>query len=300
LVSPTASSDSLSSISPYFFRVAPANNVQAIAGAHYAEQQLGATRVALFVDPGDTYSQSLASDFKRQFTADGNQVVATEDYTEGKTDNLASLLQNALNTNPAPNLIYFAGYASDMSVVLTDLSTSASNIELMGGDGLYQLGGYSTSSRAGFERLHFTAFAYPDEWEYLQQVNPNLAIPNFFTSYAFNFDRLKTHPAGTYGYNRADNDVILSYDATFTLLQGCANVLGNQTATTPDALRQGLSMITGIHAIQGISGQISFGSNNDPVNKAVVILSVDSTGKIHLTSTSSGVIQDCFLLSQCQ
>jgi len=294
MVSPTASSDSLSNISPYFFRVAPANNVQAIAGAHYAEQQLKATRVALFVDPSDTYSQSLAADFKRQFTADGNQVVATENYTKGKTDNLASLLQNALNTSPAPDLIYFAGYASDLSVLLTDLPASASNIELMGGDALYQLGGYSSSARAGFERLHFTAFAYPDEWEYLRQTN------NFFSSYANDFDPLKEHPAGLYGYERADNDVILSYDATITLLQGSANVLGNQTATTPDALRRGLSMITGTNALQGVSGQISFGSNNDPLNKAVVILAVDSVGHIQLISTSSGAIQGCFLLGHCQ
>lgn len=293
MVSPTASSDTLSGISPYFFRVAPSNNAQAIAGAHYAESpQLGATRAALFVDPSDPYSQSLATDFKRQFTADSHQVVATENYTEEKTSNLASLLQNALNANPAPNLIYFSGYASDMSVLLTDLPASA-NVELMGGDGLYQLGGYASSSRAGFERLHFTAFAYPDEWDYFGKKN------NFFTSYSNDFDHAEAQPGGTYGYNRADSDAILSYDATITLLQGCANVLGNQTTTTPDALRRGLSMITGTHALQGVSGQISFGTNNEPQNKAVVILAVDPVGHIHMITTS-GLVQGCFLLIQCE
>jgi eukaryotic-like serine/threonine-protein kinase len=40
MVSQTASSDSLTGISPYFFRVAPTNQSQGIAGAKYAEQTL--------------------------------------------------------------------------------------------------------------------------------------------------------------------------------------------------------------------------------------------------------------------
>ena len=67
MVSSTASADSLSGISPYFFRVAPPNKSQAIAGAKYAEQQLHASHVALFVDPKNPYSSSLADDFKQQF-----------------------------------------------------------------------------------------------------------------------------------------------------------------------------------------------------------------------------------------
>jgi ABC-type branched-subunit amino acid transport system substrate-binding protein len=292
MVSPDASSDTLTNISPYFFRVAPTDTAQATAGAQYAEQQLGATRAALFVDPHDTYSQSLASAFTKQFTAHRNQIVVTKSYTKGKTDNLNSLLLQALGASPSPNLIYFAGYAADMSVLLTDLPTSATNVQLMGGDALYQLGGYTVTARAGFERLHFTAFAYPDEWGIQKQANPP-----FFTSYAYAFDPSGTHP-GTYGYSRADSDAILSYDATITLLQGSKNVLGNGTSTTPDALRQGLAMITGSQAIQGISGQISFGSNGDPQNKSVVILRVNPVGQIQIVPDAKA-IQGCFFLGNC-
>ena len=65
-----------------------------------------------------------------------------------------------------------------MGVLLTDLPTSQPNLQVMGGDALYELNGYPTSSRVGFSRLHFTAFAYPDEWTYLNQNNPT-----FFTIY---------------------------------------------------------------------------------------------------------------------
>ena len=100
MVSPTASSDTLTGVSSYFFRVAPSNNVQAIAGAKYAEQQLHVQRVALFVDPNNSYSASLAKDFRQQFTSDGNQIVVTENYTVGKPNNAARTVARCLECQP--------------------------------------------------------------------------------------------------------------------------------------------------------------------------------------------------------
>src|SRR5205085_7655682 len=80
MVSPTTSLDAPTQASPYFFSVAPSNKSQGVAGAMYAEQVLHAKRVTLFVDPVDPYSESLASAFKSQFTADGNIMVTTENY----------------------------------------------------------------------------------------------------------------------------------------------------------------------------------------------------------------------------
>ena len=89
MVSQTASSDSLTGISPYFFRVAPPNKTQAIIGAKYSEQVLKAKKVVIFVDPADPYSQSLANFFSSQFTADGNTVLKTEEYTVGSAGHAA-------------------------------------------------------------------------------------------------------------------------------------------------------------------------------------------------------------------
>src|SRR5260221_2424612 len=85
MLSQTASSDALTRISPYFFRVAPPNEEQGIYGAKYAEQVLGAGNVALFYDPANSYTQSLANAFRTQFTADGKKIVVEEKYTVPKT-----------------------------------------------------------------------------------------------------------------------------------------------------------------------------------------------------------------------
>jgi eukaryotic-like serine/threonine-protein kinase len=290
MVASTASADILSGISPYFFRVAPTNKSQAIAGAKYAEQELHASRVALFVDPKDSYSRSLAEGFQQQFVADGNQIVDTENYVVGNRASLTALLQKALNAKP--DLIYFAGYADDLTVLLLNLGTSQPNLQVLGGDALYA-NDYPASAKVGFSRLRFTMFAYPDEWSI-----QGMSEPPFFSEYLATFDpRNAVNSTNPYDFTRANYAVILSYDAMYALLQGCQNVLDAQSLLTSDTLQKGLTQITGAKAIQGVSGQISFGSNGDPVNKAIVILYVNQDGHIQMLQQNG--VQGCFVAGKC-
>jgi len=286
MVSQTASSDQLTGISSYFFRVAPSNKGQGIAGARYAEQVLHAKNVALFVDPADSYSSSLAADFSQQFKADGNTIVVTENYTVGSKGQgqLPGLLQDALSHNP--DLVYFSGYATDISVLLANLPTSgpAANIQILGGDALYELSGYSTSGRANFSRLHFTSFAYPDEWEI---AGLKAQKPAFFTDYANAYNPNGQPHTSAYGYTRTSSDVMLSYDATLALLAGSSRALNSVGANkniTPADLQQALTQIKGAQAVQGVSGPIAFDTNGNAVNKPLVILAVDPQGRIHQDS----------------
>ncbi|HZR44414.1 MAG TPA: ABC transporter substrate-binding protein, partial [Ktedonobacteraceae bacterium] len=284
MVSSTASSDQLSGISPYFFRVAPPDTSQAKVGAQYAKQKLNATNVVVFQDQSDAYSQSLASGFTQQFQAAGGKVIG-ESYTKGNANSIRSALQNALSQTPAPDLIYFAGYANDVSIILEELPKNSNfpNLQVLGGDALYNLGGYPQSAQAGFSRLHFTDFAYPDEWSILGYGSKQ---PTFFTDYANAFDPNRTHQGSPYGFTRATYNVILSYDATLALSTAVKNAIaGGKKTPTPVDIQQALSNINGARAIQGASGQIAFDpQTGDPVNKAVVILYVDSGGHIQMDS----------------
>ena len=284
LVSQTASSDELTNASPYFFRVVPSNNQQGIQGAKYAINTLNAKKVALFYDQQDSYSQSLAQDFQVEFQKEGGQVVAEETYTVGQPGTLPAKLQDALKKNP--DLIYFSGYASDVSTLLSNISPQ-DNLPVLGGDALYELGGYSSSARAsGFTHLHFTTFAYPDEWDVLGDSSQK---PVFFSEYPEDFDPNSLHQGSPYGFTRADNDVMLSYDATVTLLSGCNIALssGKQSITSED-LQQALKKLNGANAIQGVSGQIALGSDSNPIDKAIVLLYVDDKGFIHMDSNILG------------
>lgn len=274
MVSETASSDQLSDASPYFFHVAPTNKAQASAGAQYAMSTLQAKNVAVFADNSDIYSQSLASDFSNQFQDAGGSAFMVN-YTVGNANSVQSAVQQALRKNP--DLIYFAGHASDVSTLLTALGqdNAPASLNVLGGDALYELGGYQASSRANFSRLRFTAFAYPDEWD-IQGLTSQK--PAFFSNYGNDFDPNHQHQGSPYGFIRPTNDVMLSYDATETLIKASVSALGNGTTTTPVAVNTALSKT----AFQGVSGWITFDQNGDPVNKAVVVLAVDSQGRIHM------------------
>ena len=293
MVSQTASDDALTGASPYFFRVAPANKRQAVLGAKYAEQSLHAKTAVAFVDPSDPYSQSLERYFAQQFTADGNKILATEQYTVGQKGHAAlpQLLKDA--ENKKPDIIYFSGYAADIGVLLSNLPTSGqfATLPILGGDALYELN-YPSSARAGFKHLHFTAFAYPDEWDV---QNLQSQKPKFFSDYSAAYNPDNQHPGGIYGYTRPPADAILSYDAVLTMLKATNIALTTNIGLTPDNLQKALKQITGTNAVQGVSGQIAFGTDNDPINKAIVVLYVDQDGHIHLNS-----VQGCFLVNQCK
>ncbi len=273
LVSQTASSDALTGISPYFFRVAPANKIQGIVGARYAEQTLHAKTAVLFVDPTDTYSQSLAQDFVQQFQADGNKILATENYTKGQPNTITAHVADAASYHP--DIIYFSGYANDVDALLSNPQSGSTPV--MGGDALYELSGYHGGS--GLNRLRFTTFAYPDEWDILGYT----PRPAFFRDYASYFDPARQHQGSPYGFTRADNDTILSYDAMVALLKGANNALSaGKTKPTPVDVQQGLKQISGTNGFQGVSGQIAFGPDGDPANKAIVILHVSPDGHIQM------------------
>lgn len=286
MVSQSASSDLFTGISPYFFRVCASNKAQGIAGAMYIEQTLHARTAVVFTDPLNAYTSSLANDFAERFQGDGGRILTTEKYTVGNAGSVAAALQNALkNANPAPDVLYFSGYASDISTLMTDLPTSGpwGAVQIMGGDALYELAGYQSSARISWTRVHFTSFTYPDVWD-VQGLTAQK--PAFFANYGSDFDPGNTHKPGTYGWNRPDSDVILSYDALTALLSAAKNA-GKSQLTASD-LEQALKQLNSTRAFQGISGQIAFGPDGDPVNKAIVILFVSARGFIMMTPTVEG------------
>jgi eukaryotic-like serine/threonine-protein kinase len=284
VVSSSSYFDLLAHISAYFFHVAPSNQRQVAAGTQYVEQSLHARRAALFVDTADTYSREIASDFEQQFTNDGYTIVATKNYHVGQPGKLPQLLQDALTYNP--DLIYFAGYAEDAGTLLAALPRSGpfAYLQMFGANRLY--GSYPAGAQANFARLHFTGLVSAGSWEFLHLTAKK---PAFFTDYAQDFDPNKQHHGDPAGYTLADNDTMFAYDAMLVLATASrrpalALINGQKGALLANDLEQSLTKITGSQAIQGVTGQISFGADGTPANKAVPVLKVDPNGDISLDS----------------
>lgn len=284
MVSSTASSDLLTGISPYFFRVCPTNKSEGIAAADYATNHLHAKNMIVFEDSLNAYTSSLAADFSTRYLADGGKILKKELYTVNNAASVEAALSDALTyTNPVPDTIYFAGYAQDLSVLMTSMAQKNSwpAVQIIGGDGLYELQGYQGPSRPVWNRVHFTAFAYPGVWDVLGLGSTK---PAFFSDYASDFNPQNVSHTDPYGWTSADNDAMLAYDATDALLKAAQNT--GKTLIQASDVALTLKQITGSQAIQGVSGQISFDTDGDALSKAVVFLNVSDQGEITMADNT--------------
>lgn len=290
-VSQSAAGDALTDVSPYFFRTAPPNKVEATASAMYAKTVIRANRVVMFTDYSEEYSQSFSADFATSFEDSGHSIVKVESFTTGKTDKkrAQALLDDALSYKP--DLIEFVtSQTGDVQEMLELLPNSGpfANLPFMSGDSSFALVDTQTPT-PGFTHLYFASLAYPDEWAF-----QNLTNPPFFKEYAATFNDFK-HDNNPYGYTRPTDSDILTYDAMLVLLKGCEIALNTgKSQITPDDLRQALTEINGKQAVQGIAGQISLGVDHDPINKATLLLKVIPPGVIQIAS-----LQGCFLKGKC-
>jgi ABC-type branched-subunit amino acid transport system substrate-binding protein len=296
MLSPTASGNDLRNL-PYFARIAPPDALQGEDAALYARQTLDAHRVALFEDPRDKYSQSLASSFRLAFEDASHRITATEEYQVGQPQSLPRLLQAALQSQP--DLIYFAGYSADVSVLLEALPPCLSSAKVatracplvLGGDALYIYGNYAQEARPAFRsgRLYFTAFAFPDEWH--GHTIPQMET--FLETYAASFG--PTPPGRSpYGYTRPDADAMLAYDAVSVLAEACYRLFQQRLPLTGERVQQALLQISGQQAWQGITGTIAFGSDGNVLNKPVLLLHLDQAGHTQVEQ-----IWGCLLKERC-
>lgn len=273
LVSESATSDALTGISPYFFRMGT-DTQQATFGAKYAREIMKVKRVAVFEDPANAYSKSLADAFVSTFTADEQHTVVKQFYTVKQPNSMKEPIQEVIQDikNQQVDMIYMSGYAADASTLLATLprcENSTTCVQVMGGDALNTLGDYTTYTN--ISRVHFTAFAYAKLWE-----EEGKQEPPFFKEYrdAFSSGSLRT----TSGTILPDSDTILAFDALSILLQGCGqSQVGDKQSFTPENLQQKLTTIT----LSGVSGSIRFDKNNgNAVDKAVIMLHIKDARNI--------------------
>jgi ABC-type branched-subunit amino acid transport system substrate-binding protein len=275
IISPQSTSDELTKISHYFFRVVPPNKVEASVIVQYAKNTLHIKNPVIFVDPGDSFSQNLAEDIKNT----GYTNAPEEIFTTGDKNNQQTFLAKIKDAEQYhPDAFIFTS-RSDVDAALFQqalpISGSFTHVPTIAGSGSY------SAQPNSYGRWYMVEVAFHGE--------SNVPIARQFTNeYSTDFSGGSLGHSG-YNYTIANDHVILAYDATAVTLAAAIN--SGKMPLTPQALKQALTQITGTQAFQGVSGQIAFGPDGDPINKALVVLSVSSDGHIELQPP----IQGCFI-----
>lgn len=253
----------LSGLLPNFFSVVPSLQGEAAALVAYM-QHIGAHNPDVIYDENLPSAQALAHDLQ-SLTNRRQQVYPSQAYTGDSAEGIQDSLKFITPTNDA---LVFIGAAPSAVILQKALAAQRySHLVVLGTDILYHyVDLLSSRDRAALVGLHFLSFAYPDEYSYFL---PGKQPPAFFADYLNEFS-----PPGqsegpiTYGKSREESEVILSYDALTVVFTAF------QREGSESALLQGLKSISPALPVQGISGQIAFGPDGYPIDKAVLVLKI--------------------------
>ncbi|MGD1874890.1 MAG: ABC transporter substrate-binding protein [Mastigocoleus sp.] len=143
LISPTSTSEDLSKVCQnldtdkcFFRRVVGSDRVTAETITNYLVNKTSHRKVAVFFNKNSNYSKSIESEFKRDFTAKGGEVVKKFDLSI-RGFNADSAIQEVEKSN-ADVLVLLPNSDGFISTKILELIIAAENrYPILGGDGLY-------------------------------------------------------------------------------------------------------------------------------------------------------------------
>ena len=101
MMSPTVSTQDLSNIDDYFFRVISSTAEYAHKSADYQASQQGISRVAVAYDlRNEAYCESWLKEYRKAFAAHGGEVILTKPYYSGDDVNFTTLAESLLKVKP--------------------------------------------------------------------------------------------------------------------------------------------------------------------------------------------------------
>lgn len=290
LISPAATTDNLNNV-PNFYRVVSSNQLQSevmerfLAQAFETRSQTRAVTIAVFADPSDPYSQTLARDFVQNVSNDKQPPNITTFPETYQVENAASLntpLADALRQttqHPPADLIFFSGYAYDLDALESDLQNAQAqspllhtHLPIVGGDGLYDLSHYVANP---YSIVYSTVYASP-----ISNNDPFLIA----YTHAFGANFIKTSPDVTYAL--FPPHVILAHDATAAFLSAVYTLQQRGQELSQTNINAAVATVTftgksGPISFQGNCGNANACSSSNPINKTVYVLCSDRNHGLH-------------------
>ncbi|WP_322805487.1 ABC transporter substrate-binding protein [Thermanaerothrix sp.] len=254
-ISPTSTNvnvtvDSQGKVKPYIFRACFIDPFQGQVGAKFAWEKLGAKKAFIMLDQANDYVKGLAEEFEKAFTALGGQVVGKATYTAKDTDFSAILAQVA---EAKPDVVYLPDYYNVVNLVTKQAKEKGINVPFVGGDGWDSADLDLAAADGGFFTNHYS----PDD--------PRPEVQNFRKAYGEKYKDENGNP------KVPDALAALAYDATNLLLEAINQAGTTDTAKVKDALEK--------IKFNGVSGQITFDANHNPIKSAVILAVKDGAVK---------------------
>ncbi len=238
-VATTATSPTLTGISPWAFRVIPSDSANGMRIAQFANK-LGRKRAAVLYE-NNPYGRGLAENFRKSFAG---EIISLDAIGEGADQSLEPFV--SWYKREHPDVVFVAGTDASGSAFLKEARRQGLSADLVGGDGWQTLAPLPLA-----EGIYVGApFSAQD---------PRPEVRAFVSAYEKKFNA------------SPDGNAALAYDATMLLARAVEKV-GADRARIRDYLA-GLTEATAYH---GVTGTIRFRGDGDPVGKGIVMTRVRS------------------------
>jgi ABC-type branched-chain amino acid transport systems, periplasmic component len=236
-VATTATTPSLTGISPWAFRVIPSDSANALTIARFADK-LGSKRAAVLYE-NNPYGRGLADNFRKSFHG---KIISIDPIAEGAEQSFEVFVSWYKKSNP--DLVFVAGTDASGLAFLKEARRQQLTANLVGGDGWQTLAPNSLADGI-YVGAPFSA----------QDARPE--VQAFVTAYRIKYNAVP------------DGNAALAYDAT-RLLAAAVEKVG------PDRqrIRDYLAHLTAADAFHGVTGTIRFSTDGDPIGKGIVMTRV--------------------------
>jgi branched-chain amino acid transport system substrate-binding protein len=246
LISPSATNENVTRAGDFIFRACFIDPFQGVVGADFAYATLGSRRAAILYDAGADYNTGLADSFRKQFKANGGQIVADEAYQSGDVDFNAQVTRIKAGN---PDVVYLPNYYNDVTLQAKQLRDQGVRCALVGGDGWDSL-----IDNAGDEVLNgFWSSGFASD-----TTDPKGAA--FVKAFEGKYKRLASQFAA------------LGYDAMMLVIDGIKAAGTFDSSKVKDAMAK----LNGPY----VTGNIRFDANRDPIKGAAILEIVKKDGKL--------------------
>jgi branched-chain amino acid transport system substrate-binding protein len=224
-------------VKPYTFRACFVDPFQGAVGANFALRSLKAKTAFILLDPGNAYTVGLAESFEAVFTKGGGAIVGKGEYASNATDFTTILTKVA---DAKPDVLYVPDYYNIVNLIGSQAKQRGLIMPMIGADGWDS----PSLDRNAVDGGYFTTQFSPDD--------PRPIVQAWVEKYQ-----------AKYG-SKPDAIAALAYDAANLLYTAIKEANSDDPAKVKDVL-------AALKDYQGVSGQISFDANHNPVKSAVML-----------------------------
>ncbi|HUQ04346.1 MAG TPA: ABC transporter substrate-binding protein [Kofleriaceae bacterium] len=238
LITPSATSASVTEVGDRIFRACFVDEAQGRAMARFARDELHVARAAILADTSTLYPVALAAAFTTEFAAGGGTIVLADAYQGG------AIAPSVIGRIAAAKVdaVYLPGYYPDAAQIAIELRKLGSRAVLLGGDG-WDSPELGAIAGAAIDGAYFTNhFAIDDPREITR-------------SFAKRYAGVRGTPP--------DGLAALGYDAALVLLDALER--------TPDLDGAALAAAISVTSVEGVTGHIDLRAGRDPAKPVHVL-----------------------------